>query len=196
MDSWRDLYRMHWIVWGGLLLLSGIFQYMGWVDWLKFDRKLLDDGSILLLFSSQLVHLNWPHWALNMMGMVMIAVLFGRYGSVCYWLWLLAVSAFAVGIGLWWLNPDLRWYVGLSGALHGLLLAGILQEMRIHRLSAIVLLVLVVGKLVWEQLVGAVPGSESIIEGRVVVDSHLYGAVGGLIAFVLWGMVNIRKGEA
>ena len=193
MGSWRDLYRTHWIVWGGLLLLSGMFQYLGWVDWLKFDRELLDDGHIPLLFSSQLVHLNWPHWVLNMAGMVMIAVLFGRYGSVCYWLWVLAVSAFSVGIGLWWLNPDLRWYVGLSGALHGLMLAGILQDMRIHRWSAIMLLVLVAGKLVWEQLAGAMPGSESIIKGRVVVDSHLYGAVGGLIAFVLWGIVNIRE---
>ena len=147
MDHRRDLWHSHWVVWIVLLLTSGLFQYLGWVELLRYDRKLVGEGQILLLFGSQLVHLNWPHWALNMAGMIMIAVLFGAYGSIGYWLWVLAVSAFAVGAGLWLLNPELRWYVGLSGALHGLMLAGIMRDMRFHRWSAAMLLVLVVGKL-------------------------------------------------
>jgi len=45
----------------------------------------------------------------------------------------------------------------------------------------VILLVLVVGKLVWEQLTGALPGSESIAGGEVLVDAHLYGAIGGAV---------------
>ncbi len=190
----RDLRGSHWVVWAGLFLLSFLFQLLGWVEWLRFDRALLDDGQVLLLFSSQLVHLNWSHWALNMAGMAMIALLFGRYGSALYWLWVVAVSALAVGVGLWWLNPELRWYVGLSGALHGLMLAGILREMRINRVAGGVLLLLIVLKLAWEQFSGAMPGSESLIEGRVVVDSHLYGAVGGVTAYGLWCVVVGKRG--
>ena len=189
-----DLYRSHWIVWAGLFLLSSLFQLLGWVDWLRFDRTLLDEGQVQLLFTSQLVHLNWPHWALNMAGMTMIALLFGRYGSALYWLWIVTVSALAVGIGLWWLNPDLRWYVGLSGALHGLMLAGILQEMRVNRVAGGILLLLIVAKLAWEQFAGAMPSSESLIKGRVVVDSHLYGAIGGVIAAGLWRAVAGKRG--
>ncbi len=181
----HGLYRSHWMVWGALFAVSGGFQYLDLVDWLRFDRKLLDEGYVWLLFSSQLVHLNWSHWALNMAGMAMIAVLFGRYGDVSYWLVVLVISASAVGIGLWWLKPELRWYVGLSGALHGLMLAGILREIQLRIWSAVALLILVVGKLVWEQMAGAMPGSESLIAGRVVVDSHLYGALGGAVAFAL-----------
>ncbi len=181
----HGLYRSHWMVWAALFAVSGGFQYLDLVDWLRFDRKLLDEGYVWLLFSSQLVHLNWSHWVLNMAGMAMIAVLFGRYGDVSYWLVVLVISASAVGIGLWWLKPELRWYVGLSGALHGLMLAGILREIQLRIWSAVALLILVVGKLVWEQMAGAMPGSESLIAGRVVVDSHLYGALGGAVAFAL-----------
>ncbi len=181
-----ELYRTHWVVWGGLFLLTALFQALGWVEWLRFDRSLLDDGHVLLLFSSQLVHLNWYHWALNMAGMFMIALLFGRHGTPLFWGWVLLVSALAVGVGLWWLNPALHWYVGLSGALHGLMLAGIVLEMRTDRKTGWFLLLVVVAKLGWEQFAGAMPTSEKLIEGRVVVDAHLYGAIGGGIAVLAW----------
>ncbi len=181
-----ELRHSHWVLWIALFSLSALFQSLGWVGQLRFDRELLEQGDYLLLFSSQLVHLNWPHWALNMLGMAMIALLFGRYGTLGYWLWVIVLSASAVGMGLWWLNPELRWYVGLSGALHGLMIGGIFLEMRTNRFAGGALLLAILGKLAWEQLFGASPGSEQLIEGRVVVDSHLYGAVGGAAAAVVW----------
>ncbi len=184
------LWRSHWVVWVGLFGLSTLFQLLGWIDWLRFDRSLLDSGHLWLLFSSQLVHLNWPHWGLNMAGLSIVALLFGRYGSPLYWLWIVAVSALAVGCGLWLLNPELRWYVGLSGALHGLILAGILREFRINRVAGGLLLSLIAAKLAWEQFAGAMPGSGQLIGGRVVVDSHLYGAAGGVLAFALWFLLG------
>ena len=198
MGGWMGRFRIggslrsHWTVWIVLFLLSSLFQLLGWVERLRFDRELLEQGDLLLLFSSQLVHLNWPHWALNMAGMAMIALLFGRYGSALYWSWVAFISALAVGIGLWWLNPELRWYVGLSGALHGLMIAGIFQEMRVNRLAGGFLLLAIVGKLAWEQIGGAMPSSERLIEGRVVVDSHLYGALGGVLAAALWWALRNR----
>ncbi len=187
-------WHSHWLVWALLFSLSGLFQLAGWMERLRFDRELLEQGDLLLLFSSQLVHLNWPHWALNMAGLGMIALLFGRYATSYYWGWVTVVSALAVGLGLWTLNPELRWYVGLSGALHGLMMAGILLEMRVNRFAGGFLLLLIVAKLVWEQLGGAMPGSERLIEGRVVVDSHLYGAIGGALAAGIHLLVARRKG--
>ena len=181
-----ELWQSHWVVWITLFLLSGLFQLRGWVERLRFDRELLGQGDLLLLLSSQLVHLNWPHWALNMAGMILIALLFGRYGSALFWSWVTLVSALAVGTGLWWLNPGLRWYVGLSGALHGLMIAGIFREIRVNRFAGGLLLLVIAGKLAWEQIGGPMPSSERLIEGRVVVDSHLYGAIGGAVAAGLW----------
>jgi membrane associated rhomboid family serine protease len=40
---------------------------------------------------------------------------------------------------------------------------------------------LVCGKLLWEQAVGPLPGSAEVAGGKVIVDAHLYGAIGGLV---------------
>jgi len=73
-----------------------------------------------------------------------------------------------------------------------LIIAGSLADLRVYPKSAAILLTLVIGKLIWEQLSGPLPGSESTAGGFVVVDSHLYGAIGGaliglvLLAFFAW----------
>jgi len=77
------------------------------------------------------------------------------------------------------------WYVGFSGTLHGLVIAGALADLRHYPKSAALLLILIIGKLVWEQISGALPGSESVAGGNVVVNAHLYGAIGGGVAGIL-----------
>ena len=87
-----------------------------------------------------------------------------------------------IDIGFWFLDPTLAWYVGLSGVLHGILAGGVFAGLLRREREAIVLAVFIVGKLAWEQWVGPMPGSESASGGAVIVDAHLYGAVGGLLA--------------
>jgi membrane associated rhomboid family serine protease len=70
----------------------------------------------------------------------------------------------------------------LSGLLHGILAAGLVERLRKPETETIVLTLLLVGKLVWEQLSGPLPGSEGTAGGTVVVDSHLFGALGGAAA--------------
>jgi hypothetical protein len=83
------------------------------------------------------------------------------------------------------LEPQLEWYVGLSGVLHGALAAGAIGWWRHEsRALALALTVVLVGKLAWEQWHGALPLSGDM---PVVVDAHLYGAVGGaLVGGLLW----------
>ena len=54
------------------------------------------------------------------------------------------------------------------------------------------MLLAVVGKIVWEQVVGPMPFSESTSGGPVLVDAHLYGAVGGLLSQLI-RMVQRRR---
>ena len=51
--------------------------------------------------------------------------------------------------------------------------------------ESLVICAVVVAKLAYEQIVGPLPGSESVAGGVVVVNSHLYGAVGGALAAVV-----------
>ena len=93
--------------------------------------------------------------------------------------------------GFWFLYPDLDWYVGLSGFMHGLLAAGLVVGIANRDRESIILAVLVLAKLLWEQTSGPLPGSESTSGGSVIVNAHLYGVAGGLLAVALsWRSVR------
>jgi rhomboid family GlyGly-CTERM serine protease len=99
-----------------------------------------------------------------------------------------------VSIGLYWWHPEVIWYVGLSGVLHGLFVYGAIREIRFYPFSGYVLLLLLAGKLFWEYMNGALPGSEEMTGGRVIVEAHLYGAIAGLAAtFITWPLHLLHK---
>lgn len=168
----------------GLLCL--LPQAMGWeVAW-RYERELLDSEPWRLA-TGHLVHLGWVHLGMNLAGLLLIWALFA--GLLPLWCWAmgLLLSALGVSLGLYLFDPALAWYVGLSGVLHGLLAMGALALLRRDRVTAMLLLVGVVGKLLWEQLGGGDAGSAELIGGAVIVNAHLYGALAGLaLAPLLW----------
>jgi rhomboid family GlyGly-CTERM serine protease len=178
---------VHWNhgLWLLILVLTAALQFGNQIENWRFDRNLIENGHCWLLFSGHFVHLNWAHWGLNMAGLGIVAFFFTAYGNVARWGFVIAVSSVSVGLGLYWLNTEVGTYVGLSGVLHGLFIYGALRETRFYPLSGYALLVLLIGKLIWESMYGALPGSEELTAGRVVTDAHLYGAIGGVIATLL-----------
>jgi rhomboid family GlyGly-CTERM serine protease len=120
-----------------------------------------------------------------MAGLVIVAVFFSQYGNLLDWLFVLLFSAVFTGLGLYWFHPELIWYVGLSGVLHGLFIYGAVREIRFYPFSGYVLVLLLAGKLFWETMNGALPGSEEVTGGRVVVEAHLYGAIAGFVSVFL-----------
>jgi len=97
-----------------------------------------------------------------------------------------------VGATIHLLNPEVQRYVGLSGVLHGLFVTGALSETACDRRWGLGLLAAVGAKLAYEQLFGPLPGSEAGAGGPVLVDAHLYGALGG-IPLGLWGWWQHRR---
>jgi len=97
-----------------------------------------------------------------------------------------AGSALGIGLGLLIFNPELDWYVGLSGVLHGLLVAGAIIEVRRDRLSGYALLILIAATLLWEQIAGPLPWSGVTAGGTVIIHAHLYG---GLCGDFVWRIV-------
>ena len=149
---------------------------------LAWNREAIGAAELWRLLSGHFAHLGWNHMLLNLAGLALVAWLVGgRYG-IWQWVLVIAASIVAMDAGLWLLNPELDWYVGLSGLLHGLLAAGLLVGALARDREAIVLAAFVLAKLAWEQMAGPLPGSESTSGGAVIVDAHLYGAIGGLLA--------------
>jgi len=156
-------------------------QYTGLANVWRFDRQAIAQGSWWLLLTGNFVHLGFSHLWMNMAGLILVATLVWHHFNMLEWSLILVVSSIVVGVGLYLFDPDIHYYVGFSGTLHGLIVAGAVRDLGSYPRSAALLLALITAKLVWEQVSGALPGSESVAGGRVVVNAHLYGAIGGLI---------------
>jgi rhomboid family GlyGly-CTERM serine protease len=149
---------------------------------LSFDRGALADGQWWRLLTAHFVHLDAEHAFLNGLGFVLMWALFARDYSPWRWAAIYCGSALAVSVGLWFGNPELQWYVGASGALHGVMTAGTIAHLRRRDLDGWILAVFIVIKLAYEQYAGALPFAGST---NTIVDAHLYGAVGGVVLGLL-----------
>lgn len=146
---------------------------------LRYERSAVAAGQWWRLLTAHFIHLGLEHAVLNALGLVLMWALFARDYTARAWLVILAASIAAIDLGLWISNSTLGWYVGSSGALHGVLAAGTLAHLRRRDLDGWILAAFLVVKLTYEQTSGALPFSD---QAGVVVDAHLYGAVGGLLA--------------
>jgi rhomboid family GlyGly-CTERM serine protease len=155
---------------------------------LRYERTAVLDGEYWRLLTAHFVHGTAMHMLLNLAGLALVAALFARDYSLGEWLLILLVSIATIDAGFVFYEPQLRWYVGFSGALHGALAAGAVAWVRHEsRYLALGLILLVVCKLAWEQWRGALPFSGDM---EVIVDAHLYGAIGGALAA---GMLWLRR---
>lgn len=150
-------------------------------QWGRYDREALESGELWRLVTAHLVHLGWGHLWLNLAALVMMAVLFDGLMSASDWVLASALAALSIDIGLYLFHPDVAWYVGLSGSLHGMMIVGALALRRSVASLGYILLLGIGSKLIWEQLAGPIPFSESTSGGPVLVEAHLYGTIGGLL---------------
>jgi rhomboid family GlyGly-CTERM serine protease len=91
------------------------------------------------------------------------------------------VAAAAASAGLLLLSPEIAWYVGLSGVLHGMLAAGAIASLKARPMLGWALLALLAGKLLLEWQAGGDSAVSSLVGGAVITDAHLYGAAAGVI---------------
>ncbi|MBT8131182.1 MAG: rhombosortase [Gammaproteobacteria bacterium] len=159
---------------------------------LRYDNAAIASGQWWRLLSGHLVHLGWQHLLLNLTGLVLVMMLFPREYRAWQWSIILLASIFGTSAGFLLFRPDLVWYVGLSGVLHGLFLAGAVRWIARGEVEGYLLLGFLVAKLLWEQFFNALPFSVAMAGGAVIVDAHLYGAVIGTLA----GVVFLRDWRA
>jgi rhomboid family GlyGly-CTERM serine protease len=155
-------------------------------DWgrsaLQYDREALSHYQWWRLLSAHLVHLGWRHTWLNCAGLALLWMLFAREFAPRRWLWIVFVSAAGIDAGLWLLRPEVDWYLGASGILHGTWAAGACAMYRRGDAFGAALLLLLIVKLVYEQQSGASLFDRDL---PLVSVAHLYGALGGLLGALL-----------
>jgi rhomboid family GlyGly-CTERM serine protease len=156
---------------------------------LRYDRSAVAAGQWWRLATAHLVHLDLRHALLNGLGLTLMWALFARDYRGRQWALILIAAAVAIDLGLWFRDTDLLWYVGASGVLHGAMAAGTLAALRRGERDGFILAAFLLGKLAYEQSGGVLPFAGGTLP--VVINAHLYGAVGGLAAAL--GMKPVPK---
>jgi rhomboid family GlyGly-CTERM serine protease len=163
------------------------------IEALRYDRTAIAAGEGWRLFTAHFVHLGLRHALLNVAGFALLWVLLAREYTPMRWGLIMLAAMAAIDAGLWLRDSDVAWYVGASGLLHGVMAAGALSRLRRGERDGWILAVFLIAKLCYEQLSGPMPLSAGI--GRVIVNAHLYGAIGGLAAGLLAIIPGSRRKE-
>ena len=150
-------------------------------QWLRYQRTYIEQGEYWRLISGHFCHLGGIHLLFNLLGMWLVTLLLRQVLHHHTWVTVFGFSLLGTSMGLWFFSPEVIGYVGLSGALHGLVVAGGILDLRNLFFSNVVLLLGVFGKILWEQSSYYSNSMSELIGGHVLVDSHMYGALSGLL---------------
>lgn len=148
---------------------------------LMWERTALADGQIWRWITAHLVHLSTMHCLSNLLGLLLICEFIWDELGLAEACALCLGSAVGTSLLLGWLSPEIQWYAGLSGVLHGLwsgcALAWFFRTGDLRAAAALVLLAL---KLVLPAYADTTM--------PVVTAAHGYGAVSG----VIWAVLRAR----
>ncbi|MDH5176199.1 MAG: rhombosortase [Gammaproteobacteria bacterium] len=188
--------------WRAPLVFAAFLVAMHWLGRIRpgalpYDRTaILVDGQYARLLTGHLVHYDLAHLGWNLAGLALVAWLFAREFTLRGWIAILVASTAAVDLGFLVFEPQLAWYVGFSGVLHGLMAAGLCAWLwRAPDAITALVAVLFACKLGWEHLMGPLPFTASTLGLPVIHEAHTYGAIGGTL-MALWLLSRRRTANA
>lgn len=154
-------------------------------EYLAYNREAVDTAQWWRFIFANVLHTNLTHLLLNSFGLLLLWALHGFYYSTRYFLSVFFVCSIGTTLGIYFFSSDLIWYVGLSGALHGIFVWGAYLDIKHGMRSGWILMLGLWGKVAYEQLTGPSQSIASMIEADVAIESHLFGAVTGAIIIAI-----------
>lgn len=137
------------------------------------------------LISATFCHTNFNHLLMNGLGLVITLFLFINTFKSIYIFPIIIFNSIAIGLALFFFEPEVIWYVGLSGVLHGLFSYGIASDVNNKDRWGYLLLVGFIIKIIYEQIFGAQQNTIDLIGAPVLINAHLYGAIAGVVFYIL-----------
>jgi len=169
------------IVASGALLLAG----SSIARLLAFDRPAITSGQWWRLCTGNRVHLGFWHYFLNALSLLLWIGVCPQRLRPSDWLLRLLVIGTGLGLGLYFFDPELQDYVGLSGFIYGVFLLDLGNDTLRRRdgFAGLCLIFLVV-RVGYETIEGAPAYELELIGGQVVAASHIW----GMVAAVIYGL--------
>jgi len=174
-------------------------QAAGLGEALEYRRALIASEPWRIL-TCHFVHANWRHAIWNALAWIALARLLAPDLPPLRQAALLASSALGTGLLLWLAAPQVPWYRGLSGSLHGLAAAASVLGLagptpRGGRVWPALVLAAVWIKVAVEQFAAASIANENWLGVAVITRSHLFGAgIGTLIGGAWIGGAWVWRG--
>ena len=162
---------------------------------LSLEPAKVSAGEYWRLLTANFVHFGWIHTAMNAAALLLCALAFFGQDSLKNFMLLLFFCCAAVGIGIYCFNPEYSAYAGLSGAIHGLIVAGLLQTRTYPLWIRAIALILLAAKLMQENSANyEATDLQALIPVAVAVESHLYGAIAGFVfAAAAWLLQRFKR---
>ncbi len=179
-----------------VIIIGFWFGGDSWVKALEYHRIKIEDGEVWRLLTGHLVHSNSWHMLLNLSSLVFIGLLFSSLLSGLVWALAFVFCALVVSACYWFISPEYVIYVGLSAALYGVIIVGALQDLRENKLIASALLIIVTGRVIWQQFDGASDSLADLVDSRVAIESHLYGIAAGYGFSLLYYCFSLLRGSS
>lgn len=161
---------------------------------LAYQVHSIQQGQWWRLITGNLMHTNFWHLLMNVLGLWVIAFLYQFHFSFFKFLVLFTLLCLLEGLGLYFFYP-IQAYVGLSGVLHGLFAFGAVREILANIKMGYLLLIGVIFKTSYEQIFGSSIQLSQIIEAKVATEAHFVGMFCGIIlAISIWALSK-RKAQ-
>lgn len=170
-------------------LLVYLFEPMA-SQWLAYYHTGIEQFEFWRLLTATFCHTNFNHLTMNLIGLVVILALFVETFKKGSLVPLIIFSSLFIGGALFLLEPKVIWYVGFSGVLHALFSFGVAKDIQQKSKWGIGLGIALMGKIIYEQLMGAQQSTIDLISAPVLVNAHLYGMIAG---FVFYGLTFVFK---
>ena len=151
---------------------------------LAYERDLVTQQQWWRLISGNFLHTNFNHLLLNSAGVILLWALHGQYFTAKSYLLYVCLLCIATTLGIYSFAPQLLWYVGLSGALHGLFILGAYFDITEGLKSGWLLMIAVLAKVIHEQVYGASDEIATLIHAKVAIDAHLFGSLAAIVVIL------------
>lgn len=168
---------------GLALVISSVIFILSFFDNSLFTTSpyILEKKEYWRWFTASFVHFGWAHSLMNIAGFLLIVwALFYRvsiYRFTCLIFFCILVVDIAMPI-----VSEIRYYAGLSGAIHGLLIAGSFYAVDQAVWKRLLVILVTLGKVIHEQLPGYQANNlQVLMPVPVAVDAHLLGMIAGFV---------------
>ena len=179
--------RLIWEVTSIIILtcITYLFSYQS-MRLFAFYHSALSELEFWRVLTASFCHTNLNHLLMNIVGLVVTVLLFlETYQKYPLWPIIIFNSVF-VGLGIFFFDPSIQSYVGLSAVLHGLFSFAVIDDIKRKDKWGWILGAGIIGKLAHEQIFGASQITIEQIGGPVLINGHLYGAIAGVIFYCLY----------